>query len=347
MALRYYRNGPQRALAFPLANGTDTAITVDSASGFPIQFPYTIILDPDLSTEEVCDVTAAVGNVLTITRGVDSTTAVAHGAGALVYHGVSARDPREANEHVNATTNVHGTTGGLVDTDSVQSIPGRKVFDDAESTGGGNFLDVGTVQTATGAKTFSALTTMSGGQTVSGAETHNGAATHNGTSAFIGNETHVGTETHSGTVRLSHANLQAVSVVSSVDEINYAGTAFFEGATPVGLTFNAPPSAKGFVTLSSYFNQTQDGQVSIVSYTIREGAVIGAGAVVIAASADRALTAGRAVNTGSPPQPQASRRNLITGLVAGNAYNVQVEFQTTATGNISVFVRELLWEPHL
>lgn len=221
MALRYYRNGPARALAFPLANGTDTAITVDSASGFPTQFPYTIIIEPDTSTEEVCDVTAAVGNVLTITRGVDSTTATAHGAGSVVYHGISARDPREANEHVNATTNVHGRTGSLVDTDSVQSIPGRKIFDDLETTGGGNVVDVGSVQTITGAKTFTltptttttgALATLGGAQTFTGTKTFTnvvvtGTETHSGGEVHNGNEEHHGTVTFDGTVSLDGANL--------------------------------------------------------------------------------------------------------------------------------------------
>lgn len=209
MALRYYRNGPARALSVPLANGTDTSITVDSASGFPTQFPYTIIIDPDESTEEVCDVTAAAGNVLTITRGVDSTTAVAHGAGAVVYHGISARDPREANEHVNATTNIHGRTGSLVDTDSVQSIPGAKTFDTLATTGGGAVVAVGGVQTITGNKTYSGTSAFTGTEshtnteTHSGAETHAGAETHTGTVTYTNTETHGGTETHNGAVTFS------------------------------------------------------------------------------------------------------------------------------------------------
>lgn len=209
MALRYYRNGPARALAFPLANGTDTSITVDSASGFPTQFPYTIIIDPDTPTEEVCDVTAAVGNVLTLDRGVDSTTAVAHGAGAVVYHGTSARDFREANEHVNATEDVHGATGHLVDTDSVQSIPGRKIFDDLETTGGGNVVDVGSVQNVTGAKTFTSLSTVAGGAVVAvaGPQTVTGAKEFSGALTFSGNNSHSGIETFTGDVAIDGANI--------------------------------------------------------------------------------------------------------------------------------------------
>lgn len=239
MALRYYRNGPARALAFPLANGTDTSITVDSASGFPTQFPYTIIIEPDTSTEEVCDVTAAVGNVLTITRGVDSTTATAHGAGSVVYHGISARDPREANEHVNATTNVHGRTGSLVDTDSVQSIPGRKIFDDLETTGGGDVVAVGGSQTITGAKTFTIVptttgsgdvATLGGSQTFTGTKTFtnmtvNGTETHNGGEVHNGNATHAGTNTFSGDTSVDGANLNGAWVAYSPVRRNGSGGA--------------------------------------------------------------------------------------------------------------------------
>lgn len=206
MALRYYRNGPARALSFPIALSSDTTMTVDSASGFPTQFPYTLIIEPDTALEEVVDVTAAVGNVLTITRGVDSTTASAHAAGSTVYHGVSARDMREANAHVNATTNVHGRTGELVDTDSAQTIVGAKNFTGGLTTTAGAVVTVGGTQTITGAKTFDSLSTTAGGavvavagpQTVTGAKTFSGAVTFSNSEAHGGGETHNGTETHNG-----------------------------------------------------------------------------------------------------------------------------------------------------
>lgn len=358
MALRYYRNGPARALAFPLANGTDTSITVDSASGFPTQFPYTIILDPDQSTEEVCDVTAAAGNVLTLTRGVDSTTAVAHGAGAVVYHGISARDPREANAHVNATTNVHGTTGSLVDTDSVQSIPGRKIFSDLETVGGGDVVTLGAAQTVTAAKTFSALTTMNGGQTVAGAEihagteSHAGAETHTGTESHSNTETHTGTETHSGTVTqsglLRHSNAvhQPWFVGSSVDESS-TSTSYVAGGTPCGVVGVVPPSGKLKVTLSAYFSQSTNTNEAIVSWALRAGGSIGSGATIVAATGDRSLICGEAVNASAPARLQASRTTLIVGLTPGDTVNFQVEYQTNPAGGINVFYRELLVEPVL
>lgn len=124
MAVRYYRNGPATTLVAGIGSA-DTVITVADASGFPSLFPYTLIIDRDQATEEVVDVTGAAGNQLTVTRGVDGTPAFPHSAGAVVAHGISARDPREANQHINATSAVHGVTGSLVGTTDIQTLSGK------------------------------------------------------------------------------------------------------------------------------------------------------------------------------------------------------------------------------
>lgn len=352
MAIRYFRNGPARALAFPLANSTDTSITVDSAAGFPTQYPYTLILDPDQATEEVVEATAAAGNVITLTRGIDGTTAVAHAAGAVVYHGVSARDPREANEHINAETDVHGTTGHLVDTDSEQSIPGRKIFDDAETTGGGNVMDVGSPQTVTGLKTFSqtpqtttngAVATLGGTQTFTGTKTFTNTV-QTGTETHSGAETHTGTEAHGGLIQFTSATMRPVSAGNSTDETT-TSTAYTPGTTPVGVSFTCPPSGRIYCTISAYFQQAINQQTALVGVALRNGTTIGSGTVVLAATGDRSLVCGDAVNTGAVSRLQASRRFLVVGLTPGDPYNFQIEFTTTAGGNCTVFYREILVEP--
>lgn len=205
MSRRYFRNGQATSLTAPV-DAVSTSIEVNSATSFPTQYPYTLIIDADGVLEEVVDVTAAVGNVLTITRGADSTTASPHSAGVQVYHGVSARDADEANDHINKTTNVHGSNGALVDVASSQTITGAKDFSSI-TKGGAALVDVSSTQTITGAKTFSttpavtgtALVTTTGTQTVTGDKTWSGTETHQGTESHTGPETHTGTETHSGT----------------------------------------------------------------------------------------------------------------------------------------------------
>jgi hypothetical protein len=84
-------------------------------TGYPNQTPWTAIIDPDTASEEVVEVTGVAGTTLTVTRGVDGTSAVQHSAGAVLRHGVSGRDFDEANSHVNTTSgNPHSVTAADV-----------------------------------------------------------------------------------------------------------------------------------------------------------------------------------------------------------------------------------------
>lgn len=326
MALRYYKNGPARALAAPLANATDTTITLDNVSGFPSQFPYTLIIDPDLVTEEVVDVTNVVGNIATIVRGVDSTTAIAHATGAKVYHGVTARDATEANTHVNTTTNIHGTTGSLVDTGSTQTITGSKNFTGGLNSGGSPVVDLASNQTLLGTKTFSQNIIALNGLTISGTSSTNGPTLFNGTVQFTGVN-------------------QWVNSVDTVNGETNSTTSYLPGTTPTGVVFTAPPSGRVIVTISSYFGQTTNANEAIVSFAVRTGGTIGSGTVVLSPSGNRALVCGMAVNASAPARLQASRRLAITGLTAGSTYNVRIEFATSPAGACAIFTREILVEP--
>ena len=124
------------------AQGTsNTAFIVASNSGFP-SVPFTLIVDPDTSKEEVVTVTAASSTTLTVTRGEDSTQGVAHSAGAVVRHGVSGRDFREEQTHIAARgydadqaildlanqTHVHGLASGdgsVVGTTKAQTLTNK------------------------------------------------------------------------------------------------------------------------------------------------------------------------------------------------------------------------------
>lgn len=101
MGIRYYSSIAERTTLAAAVNNTTTTFIVNAVNGWPASFPYTLIIDGDTINEEIVEVTARSSTTLTVTRGVDGSTAKAHDAGAAVWHGVSARDVSEPNAHVN------------------------------------------------------------------------------------------------------------------------------------------------------------------------------------------------------------------------------------------------------
>ena len=63
-----------------------TSITVTSTTGLPAA-PFALSLDPGTANFEVVNVTAVSSQTLTVTRGQDGTTAVAHSSGATAAYG--------------------------------------------------------------------------------------------------------------------------------------------------------------------------------------------------------------------------------------------------------------------
>jgi hypothetical protein len=109
---RYYSSVARRTTLTADINGTTTSITVAAATGFPSTTPYTLIIDQDTVNEEIVEVTSRSGTTLTVTRGVDGTSGIAHTAGASVEHGVSARDFADSRGHEAASEAVHGLGAG-------------------------------------------------------------------------------------------------------------------------------------------------------------------------------------------------------------------------------------------
>jgi hypothetical protein len=126
--VRYYSSTASAVDLTGSISNSATAITVSSTTGFPGTTPYTLVLDPDQPTEEIVEVTNVSGLTLTITRAVDGSSAQAHSAGvANVQHMATARDYREPQEHIAASADVHGLSGGsaVVGTNTVQTLKNK------------------------------------------------------------------------------------------------------------------------------------------------------------------------------------------------------------------------------
>ena len=127
---KYSSRAQQTTLASGITSG-DTTMTVVSGSNLmggktpAVGETYTVVIDPDTSTEEIVDVSNyASGNTLTIARAIDGSTGVAHSAGAIVRHMVIGRDLSETNTHIEATTG-HGATGAVVGTTNTQTLTNK------------------------------------------------------------------------------------------------------------------------------------------------------------------------------------------------------------------------------
>ena len=127
--MRYYSStAGAPTLSSSIASGV-TSFAVTSVSGFPTSYPFTVVIDPGLASEEIVTVTNVAGTTLTVTRGEDGSSAQSHSLGATVRHMVTARDLREPQEHIAATENVHGVGSGnaLVGTGTTQTLTNKSI----------------------------------------------------------------------------------------------------------------------------------------------------------------------------------------------------------------------------
>jgi len=114
MPSRYYSALAQDTTVVGNITSSSTSVVVGGVVGFPINFPYILALDYNAASEELVKVTAASGSTLTIVRGYNGTTAVAHNTGAVVRHVITAQDLTDTQNHYDAGPNgVHGITGAL------------------------------------------------------------------------------------------------------------------------------------------------------------------------------------------------------------------------------------------
>lgn len=174
---RYYSSiGQATALAGGISN-TNLTMQVQAPTGFPTSYPYTLAVDYGTSSEELVDVTNASGTTLTITRGVDGTSAQTHSIGAVVRHTSSGRDFADLQGHIAATSGVHGVSGTLVGTSDAQTLANKT-------------LTSPSISGATLSGTLSGSPTFSGAPVFSGAPSLNAggalAGTFTGAPVFSG-----------------------------------------------------------------------------------------------------------------------------------------------------------------
>jgi hypothetical protein len=130
MTQRFYSSTAGLMTLQATISAAATNITVDTVTGLPGSVPFTLVIDAGTSLEEIVDCIAVAGTVLTITRGVDGSPSSAHTVGASVRHMATARDFREPNSHINATSGVHGVSGSVMGTTDTQAVFNKDLTSD-------------------------------------------------------------------------------------------------------------------------------------------------------------------------------------------------------------------------
>lgn len=174
--LRFFSSVAQpTTLSGSIGSGA-TSITVGATTGFPATTPYTLALDFGAATEELVDVTGVAGTNLTVTRGVDGTSAQSHSLGAVVRHVASGRDFADYQTHQAATTAIHGVAGTLVGTSDSQTLANKTLTNPIINAAAFTGTLTGT-PTWSGAVVFSGAPSFTGSPVFSGDPDFRGALT--------------------------------------------------------------------------------------------------------------------------------------------------------------------------
>ena len=335
MTVRLYTSRSQQTTLTSAVTSGGTTINVSNASSLFATVSaasitggatFTIVLDPDTALEEIVEVTGASSNTLTITRSVDAVgTATDHSAGAVVRHMIIGRDLRESNNHIEASSSVHGltsTSGVVVGTAATQTLT-NKTFTTPVIAG------------ATLSGTITSTATVSGG-TITGAAVTGLSAPSNGSDAttktyvdsILGSATSAATSAASAATSASSAatsassastsaSSAATSASSALTSQTAAATSASSAATSATAAANSATTATTQATAASTSASSASASASAASTSATSAAASASAASTSASSAS--TSASSAATSASSAATSASSAAASTSAAATSA----------------------------
>lgn len=291
MAVRNYINISKEGQLLNPVGTSDTTLTLSGSGLVNIPtVPFYIRIDPDTASEEVILVGAGSSPALlqNCTRGYDGTSAFAHAAGAKIRHCVVAEFFTKADTHVEATTNVHGLSGGatVVGTTSTQTLTNKTInasmFDTAHTTspvGSQHYMARadsassrnGFTWENTAGSTGKAFLARSAGVDKFSVAGDTGNVVSAGTGAFAGLDND-GVLDQTGATNIT-GNVEILGTIHASLGADFDSTLNADGNTTIGGTLGVT----GATTLSTL---STSGAATLASATVTGAATVGGNATV-------------------------------------------------------------------
>lgn len=317
---RYYSSTAAKTTLSVAIDSASASLQIATASGLPSQYPFTLILEKDTANEEIVSVTGLVGIAYTILRGQDGSTAKAHSIGAIVEHGVSARDFTESRAHEVAST-AHNVTGDVVGTGGTQTLTG-KTLTSPTITGG-------TITTAAHAGgtlsgTFTSTATITGG-------TYSSATLGSDLSAGGFKITNLATPTSSSdAVRKDFADAQVAAAATSATSASNSATAAATSATSAANSATASANSASAAATSASSAATSASSAATSASTMLASVTAAATSAASALASQTAAATSASSALTSQTAAATSAASALTSQTAAATSATSAEASATA-----------------
>ena len=255
----------------------------------------TVVIDPDTALEEIIDITSfsTSSNNITVSRGIDGSSAQDHSAGAVVRHMIIGRDLRESNQHIEASTNIHGLgLGAAIVGDITTQTISNKTLGSNLAAGGFKITGLGTPTVSTDAATkgYIDTSTTSAAASATAAATSASSAATSASSAATSASSALTSQTAAATSASSAATSQTAAATSATSAAASATAAATSATSAAASATAAATSATSAANSATAASTSASSAATSASSALTSQTAAATSATSAAASATAAAT---------------------------------------------------------